>query len=336
MQAPTGARWHKVADTQLRSIARTASLRYNAPSFALAATGATPECVEAKGAAYQPMPTSAEEKNLRIRLGELQNRHATLTKRIAALDTDIDRALDSLTKQVRAEERSEMEAERNRVAAEMAQIERQLNEPIPTSPTESPPSTECRPRRWFGQLPNAGKVAVIVGIGLMLAALICGVAEIIIPSPASVVLRTEHNRYVTALKDDPEGGRAWMLWAETAEISYWEKFRLRCVKDGKAALQTYHGKYATATGENRDWVLVAETEEIGESEKYTLYDASTKERLLCSDVLQALEQGPVSLALQTTDGWYVTAMDGGQDGSWIIRGHAATINEWEKFTVIEP
>lgn len=282
------------------------------------------------------MPSPVEEKHLRKQSGELQERYDTLTKRIAALDIDIGRALDSRTKQVLEEERAEKDAERNQVATKMANIERQRNEPTSAPPIGSPPPTKPRPRRWFGQLSNTGTVAVIVGIGLVLAALICMVARIT-PSPTLtfVALRTDHGRYVTALKDNDAGGRDWMLWAETKKISYWEKFALKCVEDGKAAIRTHHGRYATTTSEDKDWVLIATTEEVGDSERFTLFDASTQEKLLCSDVLQEVEQNPVSLVFQTADGWYVTAMNGEQDGNWTLQGHAPTINKWEKFTMIE-
>ena len=63
---------------------------------------------------------------LKTKLGELQRRSDTLTKRIAALDTDIDRALDSMTHQVLEERRNDLATERDQVASEIEEIERRL------------------------------------------------------------------------------------------------------------------------------------------------------------------------------------------------------------------
>lgn len=70
---------------------------------------------------------ASREKDLRTQLEELQKKYDTLSKRIAALDIDVGRALDNLTKQVREEERVEKKTERDKVAAEMEDIERQLS-----------------------------------------------------------------------------------------------------------------------------------------------------------------------------------------------------------------
>jgi hypothetical protein len=69
---------------------------------------------------------SASERHLRTRLGELQRRYDTLTRRIAALDTDIGRALQSLDKQVLEERKSDLVLERDQVAEEMESIAKQL------------------------------------------------------------------------------------------------------------------------------------------------------------------------------------------------------------------
>lgn len=72
------------------------------------------------------MSSSATEKHLRTQLDELQRRYDTLTKRIAALDTDVGRELDSERKLVLQERRGDLVAERDRVLAEITTIELQL------------------------------------------------------------------------------------------------------------------------------------------------------------------------------------------------------------------
>jgi hypothetical protein len=52
------------------------------------------------------MSVSAAEHNLTTQLGELHRRYDTLTKRIAAIDTDIGRELDSEHKLILQERRS--------------------------------------------------------------------------------------------------------------------------------------------------------------------------------------------------------------------------------------
>lgn len=73
-----------------------------------------------------PLEPSASVRHLKTRLSELQRRFDTLTKRIAALDTDIGRALQSLDKQVLEERRADLVLERDQTTAEMENIERQL------------------------------------------------------------------------------------------------------------------------------------------------------------------------------------------------------------------
>jgi len=66
------------------------------------------------------------QRHLRQQLAEWQARYETLSKRIAALDKDLGRTLDSETKVVLEERRQELVAEREQAAEEMAQIEGQL------------------------------------------------------------------------------------------------------------------------------------------------------------------------------------------------------------------
>ena len=57
---------------------------------------------------------------------ELLGRYDTISKRIMALDTDLGRAMDSLSRQVLEEQRKEFAAQREEIAAQMARIEEQL------------------------------------------------------------------------------------------------------------------------------------------------------------------------------------------------------------------
>jgi hypothetical protein len=60
--------------------------------------------------------------HLKTQQTELQRRYDTLTRRIAALDTDLGRELDSERKLVLAERRAELAAERERVAQDLERI----------------------------------------------------------------------------------------------------------------------------------------------------------------------------------------------------------------------
>ena len=85
------------------------------------------------GSAFTPASAGALTPNQRQRLeGELtrlQTQYDTYTRRIAALDTDIARALGSLEKQVLEERRDEVVTERQKVFDEMQRIEAQLGQP---------------------------------------------------------------------------------------------------------------------------------------------------------------------------------------------------------------
>ncbi len=73
--------------------------------------------------------TANQRKRLEDELARLQTQFDTYTRRLAALDTDIGRALGSLEKQVLQERRVEVEAERKQVTEQMQRIEEQLRQP---------------------------------------------------------------------------------------------------------------------------------------------------------------------------------------------------------------
>jgi hypothetical protein len=70
--------------------------------------------------------SDATSRHLQQQLTELQGRYETLSKRIAALDKDLSRALDSEAKLVLEERRQELVTERARVTDDMTRIERLL------------------------------------------------------------------------------------------------------------------------------------------------------------------------------------------------------------------
>ena len=70
---------------------------------------------ESVGGLISPVQT----RHLETQSTELQRRYNTLTKRIAALDTDIGRELDSERKLVLQERRSDLAAERDQVQDEL-------------------------------------------------------------------------------------------------------------------------------------------------------------------------------------------------------------------------
>jgi hypothetical protein len=70
--------------------------------------------------------TSAQYRDLEVKRGELRRRYDTMTKRLAALDTDIGRELDSERKLVLEQRRADLTAERDQVLNEMTEIELRL------------------------------------------------------------------------------------------------------------------------------------------------------------------------------------------------------------------
>jgi hypothetical protein len=92
-----------------------------------ASAGITVAALLSVNAPAQKTLTPSERGRLEAELARLQTQYDTWTRRIAALDTDIGRALSSLEKQVLEERRGEVGAEREKVAGQMQEIEAQLN-----------------------------------------------------------------------------------------------------------------------------------------------------------------------------------------------------------------
>ena len=90
-------------------------------------TGSTVAALPSGNASTQKVLTPSERERLKAELARLQTQYDTWTRRIAALDADIGRALGSLEKQVLEERRAELVAEREKVAGQMQEIETRLN-----------------------------------------------------------------------------------------------------------------------------------------------------------------------------------------------------------------
>jgi len=141
------------------------------------------------------------------------------------------------------------------------------------------------------------------------------------PTPTPAVLQTEvvaiktfHDRYVTAMNNQP--GWNWELKAETETVDNWEKFDLLYLDNGRVALKTHHGRFVTATGNTGCCnILGAKTRDRGESEEFIL------EHLSGSKV-----------ALLTPHGYYVTAGDAGR--CWLLRVETEVRGDWEEFKLI--
>ena len=91
-----------------------------------ASTGSTAAAPPSGSASTQKSLTSSEHERLQAELSRLQTQYDTWTRRIAALDTDIGRALGSLEKQVLEERRVDLLTEREKVAGQMQEIETRL------------------------------------------------------------------------------------------------------------------------------------------------------------------------------------------------------------------
>lgn len=83
---------------------------------------------------------SASEQHLRTQLEERRIRYDVLTKRIAALDVDISREVDSLRSQVLEERRFDLASEREQVSIEIGRLEQKLSDA--KTPHKEPPLSE--------------------------------------------------------------------------------------------------------------------------------------------------------------------------------------------------
>ena len=90
--------------------------------------GASLPASPAQGSVSSQRPPSggAAKGHLRQQLTELQTKYETLSNRVAALDKDLGRAVDSEQKLMLTERRQDLVTERSRVADEMIRIEEQL------------------------------------------------------------------------------------------------------------------------------------------------------------------------------------------------------------------
>ena len=94
--------------------------------------------------------TSSQHRDLEVKREEMRRKYDTLTKRIAALDTDIGRELDSERKLVLQERRIDLATERDQVLADLTEIEIRLYGTQEAAPT---------PTKRLHSLLNAGQEA---------------------------------------------------------------------------------------------------------------------------------------------------------------------------------
>ena len=206
------------------------------------------------------------------------------------------------------------------------------------------------PPDWVKALLQKASVAVILSIVVVILSIVC---KSVWPPQrhAVVVIKTAHNRYVSAMGAD----RDWLVKAPTDRVDDFEEFTLICLEKGKAALQTWHktdegkNRYITAMDdqwhehEDWHWVLRAETDEILAFEEFTLLDADSGDRRSCSEVVKSLEDsGKARVAFQT---WHqkedrhrlVTAMDDKwteiKELHWVLRAETNVLGSSEKFAV---
>jgi hypothetical protein len=70
--------------------------------------------------------TKLSARHLTIRVDEISRQYEQLTKQIASVDIDIDRATEEFRRQPLKEHRAQLEAERTAIISQLAEIERQL------------------------------------------------------------------------------------------------------------------------------------------------------------------------------------------------------------------
>jgi hypothetical protein len=105
-----------------------ASLTPAAPVQPAPAPAESPGGASATPAVAAPVGlTRSQRQLLETELAELETSFRTLTRRIAALDTDISRTLDSMSKQILEERRADLVTQRQHAAERMGEIERLLS-----------------------------------------------------------------------------------------------------------------------------------------------------------------------------------------------------------------
>lgn len=115
------------------------------------------------------MLTQSQEQHLQTQREELQRSYETLSKRKAALDINIDRELDSERKVVFQERQAEVVTEREKVVAEMEQIELRLTEVMMPGEIILPPDVtglvgrEAELSYYQAELRSSG-IAIITGM----------------------------------------------------------------------------------------------------------------------------------------------------------------------------
>lgn len=106
-----------------------------------------------------------QRRHLEQEHSELQRRYDSLSRAIAALDTDISRTLEEYRKQPLVERRDERAAEREQIASRMAQIETDLGmapSPQPAvEPAKATPGSASHPDHLFGR---GNRWAVLIGV----------------------------------------------------------------------------------------------------------------------------------------------------------------------------
>ncbi|MCB9420757.1 MAG: hypothetical protein H6667_13200 [Ardenticatenaceae bacterium] len=180
-----------------------------------------------------------------------------------------------------------------------------------------------------------GGALALLGAGLLIyTPKADSAAETAVPAtPPVIAIQTTHGHYFTAF--DSASQEAWAIRAETATIGDWEKFKLLCLDDERAAFMTVHGRYLTALDEDWNWILKAETTDLQEFETFTLFNADSGAQLDCTAVVASLYANQQArIALKTWHGRYVTAMDNTDNWNWVIRAETHELLANEKFTAV--
>ncbi len=136
------------------------------------------------------------------------------------------------------------------------------------------------------------------------------------PPPQQVVLKSFHNRYVTALGKNDN----WTLKQET-ESSDCARFTMRHLANGKITLETCQRKYVVApqNGATRENWMLGQEDKLSDCGQFDLY-----------------ELGNNRVAFKTCAGRFITAGDGSWPGelAWAVVGETDILDAWEIFTAL--